>query len=107
MIHIVYHRTYHKVTLEGHALSGEHGHDLVCASVSTLAYTLANSVENMGACGLLREKQSILKEGEAMVICKPAAKYVNIITLVFDTLCSGFEMLAHNFPENISYEVRG
>lgn len=107
MIRIVYHRAYNKVTLEGHAQSGEHGHDLVCAAVSTLAYTLANAVENMHASNQLKEKQCLLSEGDAVIACRPLTRYVSVVTLAFDLFCSGFEMLAQNYPENISYEIRG
>lgn len=107
MIRIVYHRAYNKVTLEGHAQSGEHGHDLVCAAVSTLAYTLANAVENMYASNQLKEKQCLLGEGDAVIACRPLTRYVSVVTLAFDLFCSGFEMLAQNYPENISYEIRG
>lgn len=107
MIHVVYHRIYNKVTIEGHALSGEPGHDLVCASASILAYTLANTVENMSKAYQCKDKQIILDTGNALITCRPVSRYVNIATLLFDTLCAGFELLALNYPENISYEVRG
>lgn len=107
MIQVVYHRIYNKVTIEGHAFSGEHGHDLVCAAASALAYTLANTVENMAATNQCKDKQVSLEEGKAVISCRPLSRYMSVITLLFDTLCSGFELLAHNFPENISYKVRG
>ena len=34
MITVVYHRDRNRVSVEGHAQSGEVGHDLVCASAS-------------------------------------------------------------------------
>lgn len=107
MIHVVYHRIYNKVTIEGHALSGDPGHDLVCASASILAYTLANTVENMTAANQCKDKQISLDTGNALITCRPVSRYVNTVTLLFDTLCAGFELLALNYPENISYEVRG
>ena len=44
MIQVTYYKSYNRVTVEGHALSGAPGHDLVCAGASTLAYTLAANV---------------------------------------------------------------
>lgn len=107
MINVVYHRVYNKVTIEGHALSGDPGHDLVCASASILAYTLANTVENMAAANQCKDKQISLEAGNAVITCRPISRFANTVTLLFDTLCSGFALLAHNYPENISYEVRG
>ena len=107
MIRVVYHRTFKKVSIEGHAFSGEPGHDLVCAAASTLAYTLANTVENMSAANQCKDKKISLEIGKAFITCRPVLRYTNTVTLLFDTLCSGFALLAHNYPENISYEVRG
>ena len=107
MIRVVYHRIYNKVTIEGHAFSGESGNDLVCASASILTYTLANAVENMALANQCKDKQVSLESGNAIITCRPNSRYVNIVTLMFDTLCAGFELLALNYPENISYEVRG
>lgn len=107
MIDVVYHRKYHRLTVEGHACSGEHGHDLVCASASILAYTLAASVANMSAAKQIREPQIELKEGSGQIACKAVRRFEAPVTLIFDTLCAGYELLANNYPEYISYEVRG
>ena len=50
MVEILYHRDRHRVSVTGHA-GGEIGQDLVCASVTTLVYTLATFVENMEVAG--------------------------------------------------------
>ena len=47
MIEVIYYREKNRVSISGHAFSGEAGHDLVCAGVSALAYTLAANVGNM------------------------------------------------------------
>lgn len=107
MIEVVYHRNYHRLTVEGHACSGEPGHDLVCASASILAYTLAASVANMSAAKQIREPQIELKEGSGQIACKPVRRFEAPVTLIFDTLCAGYELLANNYPEFVSYEVRG
>ena len=107
MIKVIYHRKYHKLTIEGHACSGEHGHDLVCASASILAYTLGASVANMSAAKQVRGARINLKEGAGEISCKTAKRFEAPVTLIFDTLCAGYELLANNYPDNISYEVRG
>lgn len=107
MIDVVYHRNYHRLTIEGHAGSGEHGHDLVCASASILAYTLAASVANMSEAKQVREPIIELKDGSGVIACKSIRRFEAPVTLIFDTLCAGYELLARDYPENISYEVRG
>ena len=107
MIQTVYHRKFHRLSIEGHAGSAEHGHDLVCASASILAYTLANTVLNMAECGQVRDPKVELEAGMGEISCRTIHKYEAPVTLIFDTLCAGFELLAQQYPDNISYELRG
>lgn len=107
MIKVVYHKEYNRLSVTGHALSGEAGHDLVCASVSTLVYTLVLNVKNLVDLGQAREPIVEIKEGDATVWCKPTHRYKAVVTLIFNTICAGFDLLAKQHPDNISYEVRG
>lgn len=104
MIKVIYDRDKTRVTIEGHAGSGEKGHDLVCASVSILAYTLASFVQNMKEAKQVYNPKTDLREGDALICCEPPSKYKNSVTLVFDSICGGFELLARNYPDNVSYE---
>ena len=106
MIEVVYNRAYHRLTVKGHAGSGEKGRDIVCASASMLAYTLAADIAGYGKC--MRGLPEIrLEEGDAEISCTPKAHWNTIITLCFDNLCAGFDILAKNYPQFVSYEVRG
>ena len=107
MIKVTYHRDLNRVTVEGHAKSGEVGHDLVCASASILVYTLASFVENMKRAKQVYNPTVELKEGDALISCEPPNRYKGSVTLVFDSICGGFELLAKDYPDNISYEIRG
>lgn len=106
MIQVVYHRTYNRLTVEGHALSDEPGRDLICAAASTLALTLAVNVSNMAAQGQVREPTVNLAEGSAEVSCKPNTRFKAVVTLSFDSICVGYELLAAKYPEYIHYEIR-
>lgn len=107
MITVVYQRNDHRLTVKGHAGSGEVGHDLVCASASILAYTLAANVENMTREEQVKEPIIDFKPGEATICCKVTHKYNAVVTIIFDSICGGFELLASNYPDYISYEMRG
>ena len=107
MIKVIYHRDINCVTMEGHAESGEKGHDLVCASASILVYTLASFVENMKGARQVYNPTVSLKEGDALISCNPPNRYKGYVTLVFDSICGGFELLARDYPDNITYEIRG
>ena len=106
MIHATYYRKYNRLTVTGHAGSAEHGHDLVCASASMLAYTLAANVANMTDNGQVREPIMKLDDGNTEISCNPRHNLKATVTLVFDSICVGFSMLAHDHPEYISYTIR-
>jgi uncharacterized protein YsxB (DUF464 family) len=107
MIKVVYHRDRNRVTMEGHARSGEEGHDLVCASASILVYTLASLVMNMKEAGQIKYPSVGLEEGKALIACNVPNKYKTMVTFAFDAVCGGFELLARDYPDNITYEIRG
>ena len=107
MVKVIYHRDRNRVSVTGHAQSGEVGHDLVCASVSILVYTLASFVQNMKNAKQVYNPTAELKEGDALISCDPPTKYKNSVTLVFDSICGGFDILAKNCPDNISFEMFG
>ena len=107
MIQVVYHRKYHRVTVNGHANSGEFGRDLVCAAASAIAVTLGENVEAMKRSGHVRAGTVSYERGAALVCCTPASRYNNIVTVIFDAVCMGFDRLAKEYPDFIAYEVRG
>ena len=107
MINVIYHRRMNRVTIEGHAHSGEPGHDLVCAGVSTLAYTLAANVGNLRDRGMVRRPTVVLESGKAEIEAKPNPRHKATAELIFQTVCVGFEVLAAEYPDYITYEIRG
>lgn len=106
MIKAIYYRKYNRLTVTGHADSAEPGHDLVCASASMLAYTLAANVANMADHGQVREPIIKNEPGDAEISCNPRHNLKASVTLVFDSVCVGFALLQKDYPEYISYEIR-
>lgn len=107
MIEVVYHRDLNRVSVDGHAHSGEVGHDLVCASATILARTIAALVDNMKAAGQIKYPTVKIEEGHALIHCNVPSKYKPTVTFAFDAICAGFDLLAQKYPDNISYEIRG
>ena len=107
MIHVIYHRQFNRVTVEGHAGSGPEGHDLVCAAVSALALTLAGNVSYMEAQEAVHGVIMKLDEGNAEIQCTPYRRYKDSVEQIFRSICVGFELLATKYPEKISYSVMG
>lgn len=108
MIEIIYDRKALKVTVKGHARSGENGRDLVCSAASILVYTLSANVKQLCA-DKKRVRRPVIKiaEGDATVACAPVHGMSAVTTLIFDTVCAGFEILAREYPKNVSYVVKG
>jgi uncharacterized protein YsxB (DUF464 family) len=106
MIQAIYYRSFNRLTVTGHAGSAEPGKDLVCASASMLAYTLAANVANMADNGQVRQPIIKTGEGDTEISCSPRHNLKASVTLVFDSVCVGFELLAHDYPDFVKYEIR-
>lgn len=107
MIEVIYYRDKHRLTVTGHAKSGEMGYDLVCAAVSALVLTLASNAENIAANKDTENHTIHIASGNAEIICNPSEKMEGVVSLMFETICTGFELLQKLYPENISYWVIG
>ena len=107
MIKVTYHNEHYRVTIAGHAHSGDVGHDLVAAAVSILSYTLAADLELMEARGQLRSFTADMQPGQAEIYCTPVRNMQAIVSLVFDSVCTGFSILAKDYPQNICMKVFG
>ena len=105
MIQVIYHRKYYRVTVEGHAKSGEFGRDLICAACSTLAVTLAENVAALESTGSVREMTAELSSGSAQISCAPVSQFKSIVRVIFDAICMGFDRLSKEYPDYISYEI--
>lgn len=106
MIEAVYYRKDNRLTVTGHAGSAEPGKDLVCAAASMLAYTLAANVANMADNGQVMQPLIKTEAGNAEICCVPRRDLKASVMLVFDSVCVGFALLAHDNPEYIKYEIR-
>lgn len=99
---------YHHIqmSLKGHAGQAEHGQDIVCASASILAYTVAQIVMAMEQHGDLEGKPLInLNEGDAMISCRCRDPDVfSELVHTFFVAHVGYLLLAHNYPEYVSLE---
>lgn len=107
MIRVTYYRDLNRVTVKGHAHSAERGQDLVCAATSILCYTIAGFVCNMKREGRAENPVIELEEGNAEIVCVPSEAHREEITLAFDAMCGGFDLLAKSYPDNISFEMVG
>lgn len=93
------------MTLQGHAGAAPKGEDLVCASATMLAYTVAQAVQFMFEQGMLKKKPKIsIKEGNAAVIATPTEEtYAEVLHTFWVAQC-GVHVLARNYPQYVRLE---
>lgn len=105
MTHVTYRMDpegYFEIKAEGHAGSGEYGHDLVCAAVSILMRTLEKCAID---CRLNGEIEKDKEEGLYRVRCMPKYPFQTNDTLhVFYVILKGFKLLAAQYPEHVTLE---
>ena len=94
-----------ELTAEGHANYAEIGKDIVCASVSILAYQLGQIVTDAYKCRKLKSKPKvILEEGNVRIKCVPFKEFAGEMAYAFYFSFIGFSLLARNYPENVEIQ---
>lgn len=107
MIEVTYYREQNRLTIQGHAKSDEYGRDLICAACSALALTMSANVAYMNASGCIVDPVTKLDDGNADISCKAKEQFQDSVKQVFMSVCVGFEILATEYPNYISYRVCG
>lgn len=98
-----------KLTVKGHSGQAEVGHDIICASASILAYTVAQILKAMHSHGDLETRPKIrLESGDAVVSCrvKNDGNYAEALHTFFVAQV-GYSLLAHNYPEFVELKMFG
>lgn len=96
------------LSIKGHAGAAEVGQDIVCASASILAYTVAQLVKDYSASDMLKKKPTImLKKGSSTVTCSPKNEYYDEVKHSFYVVLTGLSLLAHNYPQYVVLEMFG
>lgn len=89
-----------KVT--GHAGQAEEGKDIVCASASILAYTLAKNVEECGYSEFFEKEPTImLEKGDAEITCNPKKDTMTTMLSLYGAFWEGYKILAQEYPQYV------
>ena len=102
MLKVIFKQKGNNLTLklEGHAGQADIGHDIVCASASILAYTVAQFVKEAEANGYLKSSAEIsLESGDAVVSCRPIDDMLIDMQNIYLFAEKGYHLLAHNYPQ--------
>ena len=90
------------LTVQGHSEQAEMGQDIVCSAASILAYTVAKMVTELGESGKLKKKPHIrMDSGDSAITCKPTKQYFNEALHTYTVAQTGYELLAHTYPEYV------
>jgi uncharacterized protein YsxB (DUF464 family) len=94
--------------LSGHAGQAKKGEDIVCASASILAYTVAQALQFMYEQGDLKKKPHLkLEEGDTIIVAKPKPEAYAETLHAFFVAQVGYHLLAHNYPQYVSLSSFG
>lgn len=95
--------------VKGHAGQNVVGSDIVCASISILAYTLAQNMLIARERGLTKYDPKIkLKSGDAIITVR--GKDEESYAALCHDYCvvqAGYQVLAHNYPRFVALEMFG
>ena len=89
--------------VKGHAGYAEVGKDLVCASATILAYTIAQVIKGMEHHGDLVEPPTLdLESGDATIVCRAKDDYIfSEMMQDFFVIRTGYAVLAYNHPDYV------
>ena len=106
MINITFYPESLGLKVEGHAQHGKKGEDIVCAAISTLFYTLAEALhqsDDMMTAPTMFEDN----DGSGYIKCFPKEEYAGNVARTYWTILVGMELVANNYPNNVTFNVRG
>ena len=106
MINIEFNPETLTIDITGHAEHGNKGEDIVCSAISTLFYTLAETLYDLRH--MLEEDMDFTDEdGNGHISCIPKAEYEANVSLIYLTILNGFNLIAENYKKNVNLKVLG
>ena len=101
MINIKFNPNTYELDITGHAEHGKKGEDIVCAAISILFYTLA---ESLTQCKNMLEDDMTFEyeDGNGHISCKPKNEFEANISLTYWTILNGFQLISENYKKNVN-----
>lgn len=110
MVKVTFEKEDNKLTLniDGHAGQADVGHDIVCASCSILAYTVAQFVKEAERQGDLKTPAIVkLERGDAVISCDPTEEVRKTMQDIYLFAEVGYDLLAHSYPQYVELKPFG
>lgn len=108
MVKVTFTESGKKLSLrvEGHAGFAPIGEDMICASATILAYTVAQFVKlAMERGDLVSSPEINLEKGYAFVSCEPTEEAAYETQNMYAFAKLGYQLLAHNYPQYVRLEA--
>lgn len=83
----------HRLVIEGHAMSDEHGKDIVCAGVSAISFALMGYIRSTDA----EIAEISFCSGNVNLDCSGDER----IQAAFDMAMTGYANIANHYPRNV------
>lgn len=96
----------YQLDIRGHA-GYNPGNDIVCASVSILAYTMAQEMQELDDLGLFRNMECLMEEGNVHIVAEIREARGWRFDALFHTILTGFELLNNRYPQNVHLDWVG
>lgn len=87
-----------ELIIDGHSGYGEYGKDIVCASISTLAFTWINQLKEFERQNFAKITQFDMEDGKIYLKFETSKSEV---LSAFETIMTGFLMLEEKFFQNL------
>ena len=94
--------TFFSLKADGHAGGGKYGEDVICAGISTLFFTLLTRLAELEDLKVIKGLDTVIPEnGSAGGMISFISVNFEIASAVFDTIITGFALLAKKYPKNV------
>ncbi len=103
----VTYRDYYDKTLiiaEGHSCSAPKGQDLVCAGISTLIYSLLNTLADEDSGDRINFIRQIIRDGYVCLEFESFDFSRERVKGIVDAFMTGVYMLSESYPQNVRIE---
>lgn len=106
MITITFNPKTLELEINGHAEQNEKGKDIVCSAISTLFYTLGQTL--LDSAEMLEEVPRIKdEEGAGYICCSPKVEYEGNIACIYRTILIGLQMVAEEYKNFVKFTLDG
>lgn len=94
----------YELSVHGHTEYDEEGKDIVCAAISILTYTLAESLESSRF--LAKELYKEIDKGDVKIKATPKKGREHQVSLIFWTVLNGLQLLVDAYPNHVKLEIK-